>query len=57
VTVAVVRPEKALGNLVRAAAILVPELHGLRVLVVGTGAASLVEQLKRLVHELRLAGC
>jgi glycosyltransferase involved in cell wall biosynthesis len=54
VTVAVVRPEKALGNLVRAAAILARELHGLRVLVVGTGAKSAVEELKKLVRQLGL---
>jgi glycosyltransferase involved in cell wall biosynthesis len=43
-----------LGNLVLAAAILAPEFHGLRVLVVGTGAQSLVEELEKLVRELRL---
>ena len=54
VTVAVVRPEKALGNLIQAAAILASEFHALRVLVVGTGPPLLVEGLERLVRELRL---
>jgi glycosyltransferase involved in cell wall biosynthesis len=54
VTAAVVRPEKALGNLVRAAAILAPELRGLRVLVAGTGPPSQVERLEQLVRELGL---
>jgi glycosyltransferase involved in cell wall biosynthesis len=54
VTVAVVRTEKALGNLVRAAAILAPQLRDLRVLVAGMGPSSQVEELERLVRELRL---
>lgn len=54
VTAAVLRPEKALGNLVRAAAILAPELSGLRILVAGTGPPSHVEELERLVRELHL---
>ena len=54
VIAAVVRPEKALGNLVRAAAILAPEVRGLRILVAGTGPPSQVEELERLVRELQL---
>ncbi len=52
VNVGVVRPEKALANLVRAATILAPELPGLRVLVAGGGPAPHVEELERLVREL-----
>ena len=53
-SVAVVRPEKALGNLVRAAAVLAPELPALRVLVAGTGPAEEIRRLEGLVGELGL---
>ena len=55
-TVTVIRPEKALGNLLRAAALLAPEVRGLRVLVAGTGPSSEIEKLERLVRDLRLEG-
>jgi glycosyltransferase involved in cell wall biosynthesis len=53
-TVTVVRPEKALASLLRAAALLVPEISGLRVLVAGTGPRSEIEKLERLMRDLRL---
>ena len=51
-SVAVIRPEKALGNLVHAAAALRAELPGLRVLVAGTGPEEEVRHLEELVHDL-----
>jgi glycosyltransferase involved in cell wall biosynthesis len=54
VTVAVLRPEKALGNLVRAAAILATEFPELRVLVAGPGLRPYVDELERLIGELGL---
>jgi glycosyltransferase involved in cell wall biosynthesis len=54
VTVAVIRPEKALGNLVRAAGAIAREFPGLRVLVAGIGPTKTVEELERLVRELHL---
>jgi len=49
-TVGVMRPEKALDILVRAAALLAPQFPGLRVLVAGDGAER--QRLERLVQEL-----
>jgi len=51
-SVAVIRPEKALGNLVHAAAALRAELPGLRVLVAGNGPEEEVRHLEELVHDL-----
>ena len=51
-SVAVIRPEKALGNLVHAAAALRAELPGLRVLVAGTGPDEEVRRLEELVRDL-----
>jgi glycosyltransferase involved in cell wall biosynthesis len=51
-TLAVLRPEKALEVLVKAAALLAPRFSGLRVVIAGAGPEE--HRLRLLVHELRL---